>query len=231
MADKDGSLGEALIDGAGVAYEVGVQVLFWVTLTFFIIERTQATRGPAVSANHWSVDDLPPAPRERQISLGDVAPGVITLLVVGLLVFLQDDRGVGTFVRGDFAESWDHLPLLNPSIGPGWAIGFFALLLHSIGVEVVKYLVGAWTRPILLLVVAETALWIACIAVLAARQPIFNPELARRIDDAGATWWRAGGSANTIAAVIVIAISLWDLGEAWQGYRKHREVGSLAPTT
>lgn len=214
--DSDGWI-DAVIDAGESVIWAAVWILFWTTVGFVIAERTKEADVLPQRHREWSVDDLPKAEGPRQISLGDVLPSVIALIVFGTLAVLQHSRGVGVFVRGDFADSYDHLPVIDPDLGIAWVVGFFGLLAISMAVEIVKYVVGSWSRKVFLLVVAEAGLWTAYAGTLAWSEQIFNPELVRRFDEVDADWWVAGGSGNSIAAVIMIAISLWDVWEAWQG--------------
>ncbi len=220
--DSDGLI-DAVIDAIGSVIWAAGQILFWTTVGFAIAERTKGAGSLPQRRREWSVADLPRAEGPRQITLGDVLPSMIALVVFGALAVLQHSRGVGLIVRGDFADSYDHLPVIDPDLGIAWVIGFFGLLAISLAVEIVKYVVGSWSRPVLFLVVAEAVLWSAYAGALAWSEPIFNPELVRRFDEADADWWVAGGSANSIAAVIMIAIAGWEVWEAWQGHRKYTQ--------
>ncbi len=220
--DSDGWI-DAVIDAGGSVIWAAAWILFWTTVGFVIAERTRETDALPQRRREWSVADLPNAAGLRQITLGDVLPSMIALVVFGALAVLQQSGGVGLFVRGDFADSYDHLPVINPDLGIAWVIGFFGLLAISMAVEIVKYIVGSWSRQVFLFVVAEAVLWSAYAGALAWSEPIFNPELVRRFDEADADWWVAGGSANSIAAVIMIAISGWDVWEARQGHRKYKQ--------
>ncbi len=222
LADDSGGVGAA-IEGAveSVIWAAGMG-FFWVTIGFVIAERVEGPEGLGRGSATWTVDDLPTRPATRQFTLRDIVPTVITLIVFGGLVVVQYVRGVGAFVRSGLDESTELLPLFNPDPGAIWVGGFFALLALSLAVVIVRYLVGSWTRPMLLLAVVEAGCWIAFSIALAVSEPIFNPEFARQIDGGDAGWWVAGGSANAAVAVAVIAVSLWDVWDAWQGHRQYR---------
>jgi hypothetical protein len=215
LASNDGDLADALGSGIASVFEVGIQVLFWVTLGFVIAERTSGQDRPSMTGKAWSVDDLPEQPVQgRQIGLGETLLSVITMVVFGALAFAQWDNGIGAFVRG-IDESYKHLPAL----------------VISIATAIIQYITGYWTRPMVALTVIDSALWIVYIIALASTQRIFNAELARQIDaDTNADWWAVGGSANWIAAVIVIAISGWDIWEAWKGSRELERQRQLTGT-
>jgi hypothetical protein len=220
VGEDDGDLADAIASGLSSVWVVGIQVLLWVTVGFVIAERTMGPDGPALlRGREWTIDDLPEATQGRQIGLTETLISVIAMAAFGVLAFLQWERGIGAFVRG-IDDSDEHLPLLNPDLGTGWVVAFFALLAISIGAAIARYVAGVWTRPMLLLTAGEFVLWTVFMVTLAVSEPIFNPELAQRVDGVDADWWTAGGSANLIAAIIVIAINLWDVWDGWQGYRQ-----------
>ena len=220
-------------DGSGLGTAIGsvletvlwgvALLLFWITLGFAIAERITRPDGRASGQQPWSVDDLPATPSPRRISLGDTVPSLVALVLLGGLAIVQHTRGVGFFVRG-VAEGYEHLPVVNPDLDARWVISFFGLLTLSITLELIKYARRHWTRPLLFATLFESALWIAYVVALAASEPIINPELAHRIDE-GATWWEASGQANTVIAIIIIAISLQGVWEAWRGYCAARVPG------
>ncbi len=214
---------DAVIDAAGSVIWAAAWILFWTTVGFVIADRTGDVNSLPQGRREWSVDDLLKAEGPRRITLVDVVPSVIALVAFGALGVLQSSRGAGLFLRGDFADDYQHLPVINPDLGIAWVIGFFGLLAISIAVEVVKYIVGWWTRRVLLLVVAEAVLWIAYVGILAASEQIFNPELVQQFDETDAEWWVAGGPANSITALIIIAISVWEVWEGWQENRKYEQ--------
>jgi hypothetical protein len=222
LAVDKGAFADALESGLDAVFDIGLQILLWVTAAFVIAERTMGPDGLAQRRRSWSLDDLPDAPRSRQITLGDMLLSVITLLILGGLALLQHARGLGAFARIE-AESDEHLMVINPDLGSAWQVGFFALILFSIGVEIAKYLQCVRTHPVFVAAIADALLWIVFIVALAASEPIINAELADRVDD-GATWWKAGGQANAIVAIVVIAIALQEAWTAWRGYREHLRV-------
>lgn len=212
------SLADTIGDTVGAIVETVMRIGFWVTLGFAVAERVVGPEGPAHGKERWTVDDLPKEPGRRQISLGDVAPDVIAMVAVAALAVMTFTDGIGFLVRGA-SESVKAVPLINPDLGAGWIVGFFALVALSIVSPVARYLRGYWTRPMFVLEVVDSALWIIYIVALAASTAIINPEFAERVD-AGSTWWKAGGTANIMIAVVVIAISLQT---AWGGWTEHSE--------
>jgi hypothetical protein len=227
IATDDVGLIEAIPSGFGSAFEVGVQVLLWITVGFAIAERTIGPNPGADREEAWTVEDLPEASDPRQIGIGETVGTVLTLLVLGALVIIQQYRGIGFFLRSDDGD-WDSIPLFNPDLGTGWTVGFAMVIATSVIVAIAGYLERAYTLRLVVLTVVENVLWVGYIVALAASQPIFNPEFARRISDDGSDWWAAGGQANLIVVIVIIAYSLWDVWEAWSRYRGNRTISEMA---
>lgn len=227
IASDDASLPEGIATGVGSAVEIGIQVLLWITVGFVIAERAIGPHPGADRDKAWTIDDLPAAPDNRQIGLGETVGTVLTLLVMGALVIIQQAQGVGFFIIADDTDSWDSIPLINPDLGTGWVIGFGLVLAASIFVAIAGYLERAYTFRLVVLTAVENALWVGYILALAASEPIFNPGFARRISDEGGSWWAAGDQANRIVAVVIIAYSVWDVWEAWNRYRGNRNVSDM----
>ncbi|HWV25212.1 MAG TPA: hypothetical protein VNZ58_13575 [Thermomicrobiales bacterium] len=222
LAVDDKSLSGAIGDAVGAVFTTALQVGFWVTLGFAVAERVVGPEMPSKNEGRWTVADLPEAPKARQITLGGVLPDIIAMIVVAVLALLQSAKGIGIIVRSG-PESAMELPLINPDLGLGWQIVFFALVALSIVGPIARYVTGFWTRRVVLLELADSALWIAYILILAVSVPIVNPEFAERVDE-GATWWKTGDTANIAIAIVVILISVQTAWEAWQGYREYRRV-------
>ena len=74
------TVGQAITAGIGTAVTVTLQILFWVTLVFAIIER--AANVESITGKAWTVDDLPELPDDGRISVVDAVSTVIANVVV-----------------------------------------------------------------------------------------------------------------------------------------------------
>lgn len=189
--------------GFGAAFSVAVQVAFWVTLAFALVERSGSRpRVPSL----WDVDDLPELP-SRRITLGGTVASVAGLAV--LIWFLLWQPG--------YQESFDPggptIPILDPALSQFWIPFLVAVLLASIGLEIVKYLKGRWTLPlaavntVLSLAFAIPAIW------LLTTDQLLNPEFLSTItvDEAAPL---LDGVPSLIVWVIVV-VSAIDITEGW----------------
>lgn len=221
------SLDSALQSMVGSVLWAAGAILFWVTVGFAIAERVEGPEGPGTKGKAWTLDDLPDTMSSRQVGLGSTIGTIITAVIFGGLVFIQDRNGIGVFTRGISNDMQDYAAI-NPDIPSGWSWAFYGLILLTIVAAIIRYRGRVWTRKAFLLSLSETVLWSVFIIALANREPIFNPALGERVD-AGGDWWQAGGQANSVIAIVIIATTLPDLWEAWQGYRQQERVTTSNP--
>jgi hypothetical protein len=198
----------------------------WITVGFFIAERTIGVHPDADRERAWTVDDLSEASDSRQIGLGETVGTVLTQVVLGALIIVQQYWGVGFFIFADDAGDWDNIPLFNPDLGTGWIIGLAVVIAVSVIVAIAGYLERAYTFRLVVMKAVENALSVGYFLALSASEPIFNPEFARRVSD-NDDWWAAGDQANRIVAIVIIAYALWDLWEAWYRYRGNRNISEM----
>ncbi|MFC4017859.1 permease prefix domain 1-containing protein [Micromonospora sp. GCM10011542] len=189
----------AIGTGIATALQVAVQIAFWVTLVFAIIERVQ----PHVDVPDWTVEQLPDAPVHRDVSLADTIASVAMLLLTIAYLPFQHYR---SWIRDD---AGDHLPLIDPALWSSWLPVLIAVLLAGVVFELVKYRVGHWTWPLF----AGKALLNAAFAVpliwLATTDRLLNPALAEPL-----TWLRDTGNRDTVGAIIAVSavvVLVWDL--------------------
>lgn len=153
-------------------------------------------------------------------TLGDVVPDLIAILVVAVLVAAQSRnvQGLGFEFRSETGIV-EHEKLIDPAIGSGWAVAFYALVALSVGAAIVRYLRGFWTMPVMVLEVVDSAMWVVYAVALAVSGPIVNPELTRRLDEAGQHWI----SNDRLSLIIVIVVAVISIQAAWEAVQGHRE--------
>ncbi|MFE9193287.1 permease prefix domain 1-containing protein [Micromonospora sp. NPDC007208] len=195
----EGSGFGAIGPGIVIALQVAVQITFWLTLTFAIIERSQTT----VDLPGWTVDQLPDAPAHRGIPLADTVASVIMLvLTIAYLPF----QHYQSWVRGTDGEN---IPLLDPALWSFWLPALIVVLAASAVLEIVKYRIARWTwtlfgiRALLSLAFAVPLMW------LALSDRLLNPALAERL-----SWLADADNRNVLGATIAVgaaAVAVWDL--------------------
>lgn len=197
---------EAIIGSAWTGFTVAVHVAFWVTLTFWIIERT-GTEVDA-GADPWTPDDLPELPRDRTIGLKELVGGVGFLVLVLAWLPWQHYRSPVDDVSGQ------RVPLLDPALWSGWLWGFVALVVLAVVVELIKYAVGHWTLAVTLLAVAADVLMGAFLVALLTTQTIVNPALS--------TTGEVTTTVDATVLVVSLVVVAIGVGEAVRGHLRHR---------
>ncbi|GAA5025882.1 permease prefix domain 1-containing protein [Microbacterium fluvii] len=147
------------IIGSTVAGMLGVVVnlSFWTTLVFAIVERSaQGAKGMALPA--WSLDQLP-LPHERGATFGEMLASLI-FLVIGAGVVLWDQRVGLVYVDGQWYS------LLHHDLWPWWIAALLIVMAAEAVLQVVVYLRRRWTyglaafNAVLDAVVAIPAIWL-----------------------------------------------------------------------
>jgi hypothetical protein len=208
----------ALVQGAVGAFTVAVQIFFWVTLVFALLERYDSTREARreITGGAWTVDRLPPL--TGTISASDTVGEVITsLITIGFLVVLGN--------IGWFADSQgEPIPLFNPDLWAFWLPALVIVLAILAGIHVLVFLRGRWTMPIaavytvLELAFAVPVVWLALSGTLinqAFAEALGWPELAE-----GTGW------VMLLVAVSTVLVTGWEIVDAWR--RARRSTATLA---
>ncbi|MBG6103647.1 permease prefix domain 1-containing protein [Micromonospora vinacea] len=195
----EGSGFGAIGPGIVIALHVAVHIAFWLTVTFAIIERSQAT----VDLPGWTVDQLPDAPVHRGIPLADTVASVIMLvLTIAYLPF----QHYQSWVRDTDGEN---IPLLDPALWSFWLPALMVVLAGSAVVEIVKYRIAHWTwalfgiRALLSLAFSVPLMW------LALSDRLLNPALGERL-----SWLADADNRNVLGATIAVGtavVVVWDL--------------------
>ncbi|MBD8022453.1 permease prefix domain 1-containing protein [Microbacterium gallinarum] len=193
-----------------VTLAVIVHIAFWITLVFFIVERSERASGSGI-VEPWTPDDLP-EPKDRGASLSDLVASLIFLaLAAGAILW---DQFVGVVYSP--AEGW--MPFLSPALWPWWIGALFVLMVLEALLAISVYAKGGWNMGsatvnlFLNLVIAGGALW------LLSQQLLVNPALFPTLvpEDAGTVT----AVVTTVFGFGVIAIAAWDSIDAYlKAYR------------
>lgn len=192
------------IIGAAVVAALGsvVHVGFWVTLVFFVLERTGADTGV-----RWSVDQLP-EPTQNGAGRADAIASIVFLLLGVGAVFW--DAYIGFF-----PTDGGPIALVNPGLWPWGITVLFALIAAEALLAVVVYANRRWTigaAVVNTLLAMGFAAWSLALLV---RGELLNPEfLSFVFTDNGVT-----DETMRILTVItgfgLVAFPLWDIIDGW----------------
>ncbi|WP_329107774.1 permease prefix domain 1-containing protein [Micromonospora sp. NBC_01699] len=198
-AADGGSVGDVIGSGIGAAIEVAVQIAFWVTLAFAIAERSKTK----LDLPDWTVDQLPDAPVDRQVSRTDTVAAVVTITL--LLAYLPWQH----FRSWVQAADGTNIPIIDPALWTSWLPALIAVLVASVAFEIVKYRVGRRTWPLFgVKVLLDLAFTLPVIWLLHTDR-LLNPALVDRFD------WLGNddnlSNVATLSVVITAIVVFWDI--------------------
>jgi len=199
-------VGQAIVSTLSTGFMVAMQILFWVTFVFAVMERTgvEAT----IDSQPWTPDHLPEVPAPERIGLGEaIASLTASIFVAVAIVWQQAAPPVVVDGQGQ--------PLLDPALWSFWLPYFLVIVVLEIAFTAVLYLRGRWTYPLatvnaaLGVAFAIPALW------LLQNGMLFNPAVIDGIDEATGGGWLA--PTVIITGITIAVIVAWD---AVDGFRK-----------
>jgi len=213
-----GNVGEVIGQVIGVTFSVAVHLVFWVTLVFFILERTGADTGV-----RWSVDQLP-EPAANSVGRADLIAS-LGFLVIGVGAIFWD-RFLGFFPTGA-----DPIPVLNPALWPWWITGLFVLIVAEVLLAVGIYARGRWTTGFAVINTALAVLFASWALTLLGRGELVNPEFLDFVVQAGGEGFARGELASAqqggvfgilaaITGVCLVLFPAWDITDGWLKTRR-----------
>lgn len=188
---------EVVLGALGATFQVGVQLAFWVTLSFALIEMSGAAAKPA----DWTPADLPQVV-ERRIGLGDTVPSITGLTLLTWALLWERSHWLVTSPDGV------QVPVLDPELWDFWLPMLIVVLVASIVLEIAKYRAGRWNTR---LAVVNTILNVAFAGIvlwMSATSGLLNPALVG--DVAEGVTGLAGG-----LAWVVVGIAVIDTASGW----------------
>ncbi|MFC5790959.1 hypothetical protein EDM22_13985 [Agromyces tardus] len=204
-----GTVGDAVVNGLATGFSLAVNLAFWVTVVFAIIERTPA-RSTALTT--WTPARLPELPKSRQVSRVDLILSIVFLVVaIGALVWQQFtvDRPGGEFT-----------PILDPALWAFWLPYLIAVLVAEIVFTALLYRNRHWNWWFAAVNIVLNAAFAIPVVWLASTGQLFNPELFDRVGP-DADGVRTVLTNLVIGAAVIIAI--WDsvdgFVKAWRAQR------------
>ncbi|GGN82652.1 hypothetical protein GCM10010112_60260 [Actinoplanes lobatus] len=211
---EDASIGEVIGTAVGTALTAGAHMVFWVTLTFAILERTGVARGE-MRGRAWSPADLPryepgaPTPVQLVATLG------WAVLLIAVIVLQQ------------FA--FTEVPVLDPANWSFWWPYLIGVLILEGVYSVWLFRRGAWSRTVAVVNAVLAAMFAIPVTWLAANERFFNPEWVATLD-----WGATDPLAWLTGITICIAVggALYDVVEvAVRAERARRGLATPVPGT
>jgi hypothetical protein len=198
MAAIGSVIGAAVV---GALWSV-VQVSFWVTLVFVVLERLGHE---TMDAGPWTPDRLP-VPRRRGARLSDLVTSLVWLLLVAGAVLWDVLRGLA-FANG----MW--MPVFDQALWPGWMIALFAILAAFAVVSVLVYRRGGWSYPLAAVHGILDVLLFGAIIWLLVERRLLNPELVSALGEA--TSAEVARILGVLLGLGLAIVGVWDALDAF----------------
>lgn len=205
-------------NGIATIIEVGIQVFFWITLTFAIIERFDKDKEqqPLTSSlEKWTADDLKKIayiPKKKAISKFEVFGSLMWTAIWATLYFYANQ------LVGVYEGSGDRLEFVIPALNQEVLLNYWPLVVGIIGFEVMlalyKLFKAQWTKRMAvsnaILQVISTMVFI----IILVNPNLMNPEFYAYLTDLfnitkdQLNMWLVGGT--IMIFIFSAAISVYD---------------------
>jgi len=215
---------DAAGNAVGGAFNVGLQIWFWMTLVFVLMERSEAVPGETLSSHirTWTIAQLPELPRTRQISIAETVMNIATELFLMIWIALPVIRGGS-----------DSVPFLHPDLWNFWLPLFFVIMGLTLVHEVFQLKIGNWTPALTATNVILSLISIGYIAALVLTQDVINPAFLAMLDSSletarlreVVTW------SIDISAAVIAGIYVWEIVHSIRMARQFSKQKSEIPAS
>lgn len=207
------SISDAILDAAGTAWMVAIQLVFWFTLVVAIMDRTvgHPSGRSTAEGRAWSPNELPDLPDDGRMGVAELVFTVFfNVLVLAALVWVQWQPLI--------AIDGEAFALFDPALWSFWMPWFIAVLISEVLLTVARFLRGRWTWPLANVNATLGAAFALPVLYLWQNDLLLNPELVTKVSaSAGSTWIGVTGTITAIVIVVIVAI------DAIDGFRKARQ--------
>ncbi|MFJ5761574.1 HAAS signaling domain-containing protein [Neobacillus sp. NPDC093182] len=221
----EGAVLNVLLDAIGLGiwgiFSTGIQVFFWLTMVFAIIERTDHKNSqiPLTACfKEWTPDDLytiPYIPKEKAIPKAEVFLGLLWT-AIWASVYFNASSLLGVYEKGD-----NGLEFVMPTFNQEVLLSYWPLVVIVIGLEIAaasyKLLKGQWTRKIAVLNTVMHGVSSIVFIVIISNHQLFNPAFVTYMTDLFSitgdvdTWFFWGA---------IVTFLLFAAIDIYQGFRK-----------
>ncbi|WGP05138.1 hypothetical protein QFE97_13615 [Bacillus subtilis] len=154
----------------------------------------------------WSVDDLDQRDSHGKQIRAEAGLGLVFLAALATLPFIP----TSLFYVGHLN---DGEPFINPDLGVGWLVGYWAFLALMAAVEIIKFTTAS-AKPTVALIGGIIDVAMAVFLTIALlTQPVLHPELTNTAN---------ADIQQIITAIAIWIITIWDQVSTWRIYRSRR---------
>ncbi|GAA1635828.1 permease prefix domain 1-containing protein [Actinoplanes couchii] len=209
------TFGEVVGTVFGTLFTVGAHLVFWVTLTFAIIERAGVGRGELRGRRAWGLEDLP------RYEPGVMTPGQLAAAALWPVLL------IAALVLQQF--TFTEVPVLNPGNWTFWWPYLIVVLVLEVGYAAWLFRRGGWGHTVTIVNAVLAVLFSGPVVWLAASGGFFNPEFVATLDWGTVDPARWLGNSVMIFAVVG---AVWDIADvAVRTERARRGLPTMVPGT
>ena len=202
-------VGAAFASSAGLGLQVALHVVFWTTLVYALVERSQP--GKALIA--WDPDQLPEDDR-RSVGIGETVSSVVMLLLVGLALIWQ---ATSSPVEVD----GEGVPILDPALWSGWIPFLLGVVMAQIVVALAVFRARRWTLSLAAVAAGLDVLASTAVLWLLFTGRLLNPDF---VDAMVANGWTTVERDLTLGLTlgIVLAVGIEHVGQVRRAFAASR---------
>ncbi|MCM3388741.1 hypothetical protein [Ureibacillus chungkukjangi] len=213
-----------MILGEGIwsILNVFMQVFFWLTLTFAILERTDHNEDKyprTMSLQKWTPDDLKNIsyiPQNRAVSKGYVFGSLLWTAIWGTIYFNADH------LAGVYEGTGEGLEFILPALNQEVLNSFWPLIVIVIGLEIVfaltLFIKNQWTKKIAFFNVIREVIAVIVLIFLITNSNLLNPEFLAYMSNILNI--AADQIRNFIIGLTLILFPIFSIYNSVEGYRK-----------
>ena len=203
-----------------------LQVLFWITIAFVILERTKGLKGNIpmfINNTEWTPDDLKNTviiPKEKNIPISDIAFSLLGAVFLAILYF-NADHFVGIYQSDDTGKLIFTAPFFNQEILLSYSPIIVIIILLEIVFNLYKLKIRKWTIPLAIINtfvhLLSTIVFILIVSNPNLIHEAFIPQMADTIQTNPSTVATLIDRIIWISIVVIIVINIIDV---INGFRK-----------
>ncbi len=199
LAQSDANVASVLAAFISSGLQAALQVAFWVTLSYALVERYG---DPAARASRraWTVDRLDELAPAREFTMVETAVGIAFYGVLAAVLLAVPASP--TFTTTDGRQ----MDIFDAGLWPGWIRYFVLVLVATMVFEVIKYRRGRWTYRLAWINVGLNVAFAVPALVLLLTDRLLDPAgMAAASTQLG--WLSVNVSTVVVALVIVVAVA------------------------
>jgi hypothetical protein len=196
----DERLAQSLIESLLLLLNIGVQLVFWTTVTFAVVDRGRTEAERREPLRPWRTDQLPTEGPWRPVKVADLALSA-TFFVLIIALMTWQFVGVGRGGPG--------IQVLNPDLWVGCEIFIVGLLVVDLLLQCAVWRAGRWNATLAAVNVLSNGAMVAVGLWLVHREQLVVADLPQRFaaEFGGSGDWTVSGP---LLAALVVLFPLWD---------------------